>query len=225
MTNIIRLGNFISNNIEAILIKWEEISRTINSCNHFIDSNSKRNYAEMMLQTIAHDLTNGEKVLNEEENEKSGAFVNSINTSAEDHAREKLALGFTIEQLFSEYRAIRASVLFLWEQRILEGIVIDQADIRRFNEAVDQTIAASIGHYSMLLKTSQNNFLTKLSHDLRNPLSVIMGSAQIFSLYIDVSDKALSTVARIYNNSLQINDILTNVLDSSIKADGIQLKY
>jgi hypothetical protein len=54
--------------------------------------------------------------------------------------------GFDINLLVAEYRALRASVLRLW----IDATPLDEQgveDVIRFNEAIDQAIVESVGHY------------------------------------------------------------------------------
>lgn len=213
MANPIRLGDFILMNMEPILKQWEEFASTINTPAQKMDSRSLRDHAELMLETIALDLTT--KQTNKERIAKSKdlAPVNPNITAAEAHAEERLSSGFTIGQLFSEYRALRASVLHLWGESSKDGLITDPEDITRFNEAIDQAIAESVAHYSTLLKTSQDMFLAILGHDLRNPLSTTIMSSMILMRYDDVSDKVISAAARIYNSSQRMNRLITDLMD------------
>ena len=67
-------------------------------------------------------------------------------TAAQTHAVLRARSGFDINQLVAEYRALRASVLRLWtDQSPLEKSGVD--DMIRFNEAIDQAIAESVGFF------------------------------------------------------------------------------
>lgn len=223
MANAIRLGDFILNNMQTILSQWEEFALTINPPALTMDSKSLRDHAESMLQTIAHDLSTKQTDKEQSEKSKDRAPVNLKITAAEAHAEDRLNSGFTIGQLFSEYRALRASVLFLWDKSSKEGLLTDQADMTRFNEAIDQAIAESVARYAGLLKTSQDTFLAILGHDLRNPLSTIMVSAQILTMYDDVNDKVLSTATRIYNSSQRMNKLISDIIDFTCSQLGKKL--
>ena len=180
MANAIRLGDFILKNMESILQQWEKFANTINPPALTMDSKSLRDHAELMLKTMAKDLGTEQTAKEQADKSKDLAPANLNVTAAEDHADARLLSGFTIGQLFSEYRALRASVLHLWDKSSKEGLITDSEDITRFNEAIDQAIAESVARYSTLLKTSQDMFLAILGHDLRNPLSTtIMTSSMI----------------------------------------------
>ena len=215
MTNSIRLGDFIITNMESILKQWIIFAKTIKPPALTMDSSDLQDHAKLMLQTIALDLAQGQTSKVQAEKSKGVAPDNPNVTSAEVHAEQRLISGFTIGQLFSEYRALRASVLHLWEKSLNMGLTTDAEDITRFNEAIDQAIAESVERYSKLLKTSQDMFLAILGHDLRNPLSTIIVSAQMLLMYDDVNDKVKADATRIYNTSHRMNKLINDILDYS----------
>jgi signal transduction histidine kinase len=107
--------------------------------------------------------------------DKDGPFRRS---AAEIHAALRLADGFDIDQMVSEYRALRASVVKQWaaHQESLAGT--DLEDLTRFNEAIDQAVAESVAHYTKTIDNSRNLFLGILGHDLRNPIGAASMAAQ-----------------------------------------------
>jgi signal transduction histidine kinase len=213
MANATRLSDFILKNMESILEQWVEFAQTINPPALTMDDKSLRDHAELMLKTIAKDLSTQQTEKEQSDKSKDLAPIDPNVTAAEDHAEARLLSGFTIGQLFSEYRALRASVLHLWDKSSKEGLTTDPEDITRFNEAIDQSIAESVARYSTLLKTSQDMFLAILGHDLRNPLSTTIMSSMVLMRYEDVSDKVTSAATRIYNSSQRMNTLINDLID------------
>lgn len=213
MAKPVRLGDFILTNMESILKQWESFASTINPPALIMDSDCLRDHAELMLRTMVKDLTTEQTPKQQSDKSKDLAPNNPKITAAEAHAEERLSAGFTIGQMFSEYRALRASVLRLWDKSSQEGLVTDATDITRFNEAVDQAIAESVAHYSSLLKTSQDMFLAILGHDLRNPLSATIMSAMTLMHQNDASTKVKSVATRIYNSSQRMDRLITDLMD------------
>lgn len=84
-----------------------------------------------------------------------------------------------MDQMVSEYRALRASIIRLWETQLTEITRKDILDLTRFHEAIDQALVESIAHYSKKLDYSRHLFLGILSHDLRSPLATAKMSAQL----------------------------------------------
>jgi signal transduction histidine kinase len=91
--------------------------------------------------------------------------------------------GFSLDQMVSEFRALRATVLKLW--RDAEGEADRRQsveEIARFNEGIDQALAESVKQYTADVAKSRDLFLGVLSHDLRSPLSIIDNSTAILGI-------------------------------------------
>ncbi|MFM9899709.1 MAG: ATP-binding protein [Polaromonas sp.] len=145
-----RLSIFISQHKESILQAWENFARSMETPGETMGKSALRDHASLMLTTIAQDLqtpqTSGEQLV-----KSHGLGPKEVGeTYAEIHAAERLRSGFTIDQLVSEYRALRASVLKLWGQASHNTLLTDPEDITRFNEAIDQALAESVSRFSEL---------------------------------------------------------------------------
>ena len=107
-------------------------------------SKELRNHASVMLESIAKDLRTAQS-RGEAITKSHGHSPRSSQSDAgEEHGLARLASHFTIEQLCSEYRALRSSVLRLWNDKIGPLSSTDIDDIIRFNEAIDQLLASSV---------------------------------------------------------------------------------
>ncbi len=213
MNDPVRLGDFIINNMEQILHEWEEFARTITPPALTMDSADLRDHAQLMLETIAKDLGTSQTSVEQSEKSKGRAPKNNIKTPAQEHAEARLKSSYSMDQLFSEFRALRASVLLLWSKSSKQGLITDPDDITRFNEAIDQAVAESVSKYSSLIKESQNMFLGILSHDLRNPLNTISMSSMLMLQFDDVSEKVKVVCQRIYNSTQRMNRLIIDLLD------------
>ncbi len=113
-----------------------------------MDSVALRDHAEQMLRTIAADLCTSQTRKEQIAKSHGEAPAADAETAAETHAVIRQSSGFTVEQMVSEYRALRTSVLMLWmpHTQLDHKQVMD--DLIRFNEAVDQALAESVVSYS-----------------------------------------------------------------------------
>ena len=143
-----RLSAFIINNKESILQAWENFARTIEPPALTMDDADLRDHVALMLDTIVTDLNTPQTATEQDQKSKGRAPAEVAESYAQIHASARLASGYTINQLVSEYRALRASVLGLWEQNSLEELATDTDDITRFNEAIDQALAESVARYA-----------------------------------------------------------------------------
>jgi signal transduction histidine kinase len=175
-----RLAQFITENLEEILVEWEAFAASILAPGHIMTSLALRDHATQILQAIAEDIEEGQTEL--EQAYKSKGYVRiaeSTRTAAMTHGALRYLAGFDLRQLAAEFRALRASVLRLWLKRGVSG---ENAlyEMTRFNEAIDQALAESIANYSDEVARSRDTFLAILGHDLRSPLAAIANS----SLYL-----------------------------------------
>jgi signal transduction histidine kinase len=208
-----RLSDFILNNMESILQGWEDFARTIEPPALTMDDEALRNHASLMLKVIAADLAQSQTAIEQSEKSKGHGPKEADDTPAETHAAARLLSGYTIEQLVSEYRALRASVLKLWAENLRDGLATDARDVMRFNEAIDQALAESVARYARMVKQSQNMFLAILGHDLRNPLGTIMTGANIIMSAADVASKYVVVAARMFSSGQRMNKLISDLID------------
>src|SRR5689334_19037474 len=166
-----RLAHFITQNLEAIVRKWEAFASIQLPAAADMDSLSLRDHAEEILRAIAADLEtyqSREAQLPKSLGQKP-SIVGAPNTAAQTHAILRAKSGFDINQLAAEYRALRASVLRLWTDAHPQ--VADKFEqVMRFNEAIDEALAESVGHFHVQVEQARNLLLGVLGHDLRSPL-------------------------------------------------------
>ncbi len=123
--------------------------------------------------------------------------------------------GFSIEEVVAEYRAMRASVMRLWQADVGKADETDLQDILRFNEAIDQSLTESIARYSSMQRDSQNIFLSILGHDVRNPLGAISMGAQLIMQDDTLSEKHLRVAGQVLKSTQRVSEIVADLLDFS----------
>jgi signal transduction histidine kinase len=176
-----KLSAFISRNTDAIVDEWEVFARTLLPVAGTMSSLALRDHCrEILLATVAdmqtHE-TEKERAAKAQGNAPQDA---EADTAATAHGALRHLSGFDLVQLVAEFRALRASVLALWSRQKSSGSAgevltrdSEVEQIMRFNEAIDQALAASIDSYSVAVTTSRDMFLAVLGHDLRSPLQAI----------------------------------------------------
>jgi signal transduction histidine kinase len=95
------------------------------------------------------------------------------------HVESRVGMGVSPRQFVSEFRALRATVVRLWQRDSNEIDNSSLDDMIRFNEAIDQVLSEGAVNYSQEVERSRELFLGILGHDLRNPLSAITGLAEL----------------------------------------------
>jgi len=195
-----RLADFILDQAETILQEWDIFARTLEPSASSMTTKELRNHAGEMLKCVANDM-NTTQSRQEEIDKSHGDEPRTLQTKAgEEHGLARLDSKFTIEQLASEYRALRSSVLRLWAEATTRSNSKDIGDIVRFNEAIDQLLAASIFSFAKATrealeaeKSRKDQFLAMLAHELRNPLAPISAAATL--LKMAKSNDAIVTTA------------------------------
>ncbi len=71
-----------------------------------------------------------------------------MDAAAKQHGTDRVDAGFNLAALVAEYRALRASVLELWRASQPNPDLRDLADVTRFNESIDQSLAESVESYT-----------------------------------------------------------------------------
>jgi signal transduction histidine kinase len=111
----------------------------------------------------------------------------------------------------AEYRALRASVLYLWTKKS-EPNAVDPQEMIRFNEAIDQAIAESVAFFSAQIDNERNLFLGMLGHDMRSPLQVIQLTAVQLSK-LDAGPDVATCAARLAKSTRSLKALLDDLLD------------
>jgi signal transduction histidine kinase len=209
-----RLPDFIRDNTEQILAEWENFARGL-ATEEKMDIVALRDHAKDMLNTIATDLdapqSRGQQL--QKSHGHSDASPRTTPTAAQAHGAGRAISGFTVEQMVSEFRALRASVLHLWSLRQGRASAEDLQMMTRFNEAVDQAIAESISTYAHEVRQSKDRFLGILAHDLRTPLGAIMTSSRFMLDIGALAEPNLALVTRIEISSRRMNRLVADLLE------------
>jgi signal transduction histidine kinase len=211
-----RLADFIMGNREPILAEWEAFARTCTPASTPMDIEALRDHAAEMLVVIAKDLRTPQS--GGEQSEKSLGNAPDDDeagepTAAEEHGAGRAESGFTMEQMVSEYRALRASVIRLWTRANGEVTPDDVEDLTRFNEAVDQSLAESVSRYTEELDHSKEMFLAILGHDLRTPLGVVFTSSRFMLETGELEEPHLTLTTRISSSATRMVHLVGDLLD------------
>lgn len=146
-----KLSDFIRDNIEPILETWEQFAHRIPSAKQ-MDVAALRDHASGILYAIADDLDHAQTYQQQAEKSKSRAPRSATQSDAEKHGDERLSAGFSINDVMSEFRALRASVIRLWSDSSPTAMFGAGDERTRFNEAIDQALAESFERYSRLFE-------------------------------------------------------------------------
>lgn len=208
------LPDFIRDNTEPILCEWETFARSL-PLGETLDIVALRDHAKEMLRVVADDLSEPQTGTQQSEKSRgrSDAGQLRVPTAAQAHGAGRAISGFTIEQMVSEFRALRASVIRLWTVRQQHARATDLQDMIRFNEAIDQAIAESITTYTRDVRESKDRFLAILGHDLRTPIGAMVMSTKFMLDTGELSDTQRMLMTRMEATARRMNRLVADLLE------------
>lgn len=207
------ISTFITHNMEQILAEWEAFAMTFGATTDKMSSHELRDHAKQILQFVAIDIETLETAeQTEAKSHGHGPNPNTGESASSTHGRLRYASGFTLVQLIAEYRALRASVLNLWQQSCKPAPTDSMQDVVRFNEAVDQSLAEAVAAYSDKVSETRDIFLAILGHDLRSPLAATATAGIYLSRQGAFEDRVRQIGVRIRRSAATMNGMVNDLL-------------
>ncbi len=214
-----RLGEFILSHLDAILVEWDSFAREIwpQSDASEATPGALRDHAAEILRAAARDMDTAQSPAQQQE-KSEGAGATSETSDILDraslvHARGRANSGFNLPEVIAEYRALRATVIRLWTATRPSPDHRDLADLTRFNEAIDQSLAEAVRGYIGKVEEARRMFLAVLGHDLRNPLSAVILSAEALCATPTLDADSKASAARIASSGKAMGRMLADFLD------------
>jgi signal transduction histidine kinase len=219
-----RLAEFIADNMEVILAEWEAFAASILPAGANMTSLALRDHAPQILRALVKDIATTQTREAQAEKSKGRAprLPGSPATAAQTHAVLRAQGGCDINQLVAEYRALRASVLRLW----IDACPLDEAsgrEIIRFDEAIDQAIAESVGDFHAQVEQSRNLFLGMLGHDMRTPLNAIVATASLLTA-LNAGEQVSAAAGRLIRSGASMRLLLDDLVDFNRTHLGLGIK-
>lgn len=199
--------------MEQILLEWETFAATFGAVTDKMSSRELRDHAKQILQFVAEDVQSVETA-GQKQRKSQGLTVlaNSDESASSIHGRLRYSSGFTLLQLIAEYRALRASVLKLWQQDCAEISAQSTRDTMRFNEAIDQSLTESAVAYSDKLNETRDTFIAILGHDLRSPLAAVSTAGTYLSQRSAFDEEVQQMGVRVKRSAETMNGIVNDLL-------------
>jgi signal transduction histidine kinase len=209
----LRIADFIFLHREAILDEWEAFAATRLPAASSMSALVLRDHGPQILDAVIKDLRTAQTA-DEQDAKSKGRAVSrpeAPETAAQAHAVLRARHGFDINQLAAEYRALRASVLKLWGDA-LDPAPTDVDDVIRFNEAIDQALAESIGHFHRQVEQARHLFMGVVSHDLRSPLNAVKATAAYLAS-LNAGDPISSAASRLIRSGVRMEALLNDLVE------------
>lgn len=208
-----RLANYIIENTESILRKWESFARSIWP-GEVASQRRLRDHAGEMLIALAREMNESEesKAKDGSENNDS-ACEEAANIVSDLHAISRIESGFDLQDLVAEYRALRKNVISLWSNHSTGTGPKQLEDILTFNEVLDRLLAEAVLSYVRRIDQSREVFLGILGHDLRNPLQSLMVQASILAQSESLDPTARKIAAQMSASTHAMGCMIGDLLD------------
>lgn len=176
-----RLADFIEQHARDIVDGAERFAKTQAPIGSQLSVAALRNDIPRILDEIVRDLRTSQEPSDQKaKSEGRLAQPSDRASAASHHGLTRARLGFDVNHMVAEYRALRAQVLRRWaEDKALSSISLD--DMIRFNEAIDQALAESLLDFTQEFESWRHIFLGVLAHDLRGPLAAIVSNSELLS--------------------------------------------
>lgn len=171
---VMKLGDFILENMDRILSEWEGFAREAWE-GPLPTVERLRDDAEIMLRALVADMATDQSPVALKIRFEAGKDrdLSRLDRAAVGHALARINDGFDIRRIIAEFRALRTSVTRIWARSSPVPHKEQADDMIRFNDALDQLIATSVNAFTERIELSRRLFLGILGHDLRQPLSSI----------------------------------------------------
>jgi signal transduction histidine kinase len=211
-----RLSQFIRSNMEAILAEWNMFAHSFLPTAKAMNQTELRSAARQILEEIAADMETAQTRQQQQaksRGQRKGRAELTGDAAATSHGAGRLEHGFSLEEMVAEYRALRASVVRLWTQEMHEADREMLDELTRFNEAMDEALAASVGRFAQGIGRSRALVIAALGHDLRSPLSAIVNSAHLLSRTKDMKARDAQAVSRILTSANRMKQMVSDLLD------------
>lgn len=203
------LATFIRTHHDKIISEFEKFARTLMPTGSNMSPSDLRDHAEELLTAIAVDMDTPQTRNEESQKGKGLGSEQKMVASGNLHAIARLGHGFSLGHLVAEFRALRASVLRLYEQ----SGGTDLTAVRRFNESIDEALTTSITRYASQTDLYRDQFVGILAHDLRNPLSAIKMGATVLTMAAENDQRQARVASNILRSAGRMGRMIEDVLD------------
>jgi signal transduction histidine kinase len=200
---------FISTHHGEIISEFAAFAKTLMPPGVEMTDTELRDHAEEILSAVVQDI--GIAQTSEEQLRKSQGrgTARTMEVVGRLHADDRIGHGFTFRSVLAEFRALRATVLRLYA----ESGATDLADVRRFNEAIDEAMTESMDRFARQTDLFRDQFIGVLSHDLRTPLGAITAGATLLAVPEDNPQRRSRVVERVMNSAQRMERMIGDLLD------------
>jgi signal transduction histidine kinase len=203
------LSAFIRDHHDEIIREFAAFARTLMPPGADMSEEQLRDHAEDILTAVVRDMSIAQ-TRNEQALKSQGhGSARTMQASGRLHSDDRIHHGFPFRAVLAEFRALRATILRLYA----ESGAVDLSEVVRFNEAIDESLTASMDRFAVQTEKFRDQFIGVLSHDLRTPLGAITAGAALLALPDDNPQRRSWVVTRIMNSAQRMERMVGDLLD------------
>ncbi|MBX5490498.1 MAG: sensor histidine kinase [Chloroflexi bacterium] len=141
--------------------------------------------------------------------------------AARQHAGARTQQGLQPREVVIEFRLLRQEISRAFCDALPESIPLDDVLAAQLllNDTIDSAMMVGLESLVLAVETLKDEFLLTLTHDLRNPLTSLKGTAQLLARYLDASPPDIERVRRgleqIDAQASRLADLTAEMLDVS----------
>ena len=203
------LSAFIDDHHEEIIREFAVFAKTLMPPGAAMSEAELRDHAEEILTAIGVDMGTAQTADEQSRKSRGLGTARTMAASGVLHADDRIQHGFAIGAVLAEFRALRATVLRLYE----ESGGSDLTEVRRFNESIDEALTASMTRFTAQTDVYRDQFIGILSHDLRTPLGAITTGAALLAVPEDNPERRARVAATILNSAQRMERMIGDLLD------------
>lgn len=134
------LSEFIRSHHEEIIREFAAFAKTLIPSDVEMTDAELRDHAKELLTAIVEDMQLSQTSEEQHRKSQGRGSKRTMEASGRLHAADRILHGYPFQAVLAEFRALRASVLRLYE----ESGARDLIEVRRFNEAIDEGLTESM---------------------------------------------------------------------------------
>ena len=203
------LSEFIRDHHEEIISEFAAFARTLMPPGADMSEVELRDHAQDILNAVVHDMSIAQTSDEQALKSQGQGSAKTMDASGRLHADDRIRHGFPFRAVLAEFRALRAAVLRLYA----ESGAVDLREVARFNEAIDESLTASMDRFAVQTDKFRDQFIGVLGHDLRTPLGAITAGAALLALPEDNPQRRSWVVTRIMNSAQRMERMVGDLLD------------
>jgi two-component system, OmpR family, phosphate regulon sensor histidine kinase PhoR len=200
------LGQLIRVNREELLARWREQVRKLPAAQN-LDTPTLNDHIPDLIDELACAL---------QTRSEEAAEEILVDGSPPIHGRQRLQVGFDIEEIVAEYNALRRCIHELAEEN---GIEIQGNILHIVNRVLDEAIGLAVQTYAteraLEVKKQREEHLAFVVHDLRTPLNAITLASDVLKLRVAerLDDDSVTQMLEILRrNARQLSDLVSKAL-------------